>query len=479
MHDLLIRNGTAVTEAGVREIDIAIDGEVIAAHYPRGTAGIQAAREVDADGKLVLPGGIDPHVHYGIRGSHNTVVSETADNSIAAAYGGNTSVVDFAFHENEPTVHEAVAQRRDNLDGRMAVDYGLHVILTGSPTFEQIDEIADLVRAGYPTFKTIMTYRWFMDDGHRFGVMSAVAEAGGMSLVHAEDDAIMRWLTAKYDREGKTHGAYVTETRGSLVEEAAVRRALLLAERSGSPLYVLHVAAGAAVDALADARARGFPAYGETLAAYLSFTQDDLWDREPITINGTTYPDRGLLYNNYPVPKAATDQAAIWAAIAANRLQVVSSDHFLAKAVDRYTKQGTTIHSMQSGQAAVELRIPVLYTLGVTTGRITLSRFVDLISTNPAKLMGLYPRKGTLAVGSDADVLIFDQNFRRRVRVEDLHMDTDYSCWAGWDLTGIADTVLLRGRPLIEAQESTGPRGGGRFVEREILPTYLRQPVGL
>lgn len=479
MHDILIRNGTAVTESGVQPLDIAIDGEVISAHYAPGNADIAAAREIDAEGMLVLPGGIDPHVHYEITGSHGTVVSETADNSIAAAHGGNTSVVDFTFHEDQPTVHEAVALRREKLDGRMAVDYGLHIILTGAPTFEQIDEIGDLVRAGYPTFKTIMTYRWFMDDGHRFGVMSAVAEAGGMSLVHAEDDAIMRWLTAKYEREGKTHGAYVSETRGSLVEESGVRRALLLAERSGSPLYVLHVAAAAAVRAIGESRARGFPAYGETLAAYLSFTQEDLWDREPITIDGTTYPDRGLLYNNYPVPKAPSDRDAIWSAIADNGLQVVSSDHFLAKAVDRFTKQGTTIHSMQSGQAAVELRIPVLYTLGVSTGRISLRRFVDVISTNPAKLMGLYPRKGTLAPGSDADVLIFDPSFRRTIKVEDLHMETDYSCWAGWDLTGIAHTVLLRGKPLIENREAVGTRGGGQFVSRSISPTYLRQPVRL
>ena len=221
-----------------------------------------------------------------------------------------------------------------------------------------------------------------------------------------------------------------------------------------------------AIDALAEYRTRGLPVYGETLTPYLSFTADELW-KEP----------RGLLYNNYPTIKTQQDQDAIWASVADNRLQVISSDHFLIKAVDRYSKMGTTIEDLQCGQAGVELRIPVAYTLGVGSGRLSLSRFVQLISTNPAKIMGLYPQKGTLAPGSDADVLIFDPEREWRVEVDELNMDTDYSCWEGWDLKGKARTVLQRGVVLIEDEQIVGPRGGGRFLPRAIAPEILARPL--
>jgi dihydropyrimidinase len=473
LHDTLIRNGTVVTEHGVEELDVAIEHETIVALLPRDGEPPEAREVIDATGRLVLPGGIDPHVHYEVVSSHGTVVSESADNSIAAAVGGNTTVIDFAFHEEQPTTHAAVDERMEKLNGRMAVDFGLHIILTGAPSFEVLEEIPDLVRMGFPSFKTFTTYRWIMDDGYRFGVMRAVAEAGGMSVIHAEDDALIGWLTKKYQREGKTHGAYISETRNALVEEAAVRRAVLLAERAGSPLYVLHVGAGDAADAIGDARRRGVPCFGEALIGNLSFTQDNLWDRSPIEIDGQTFPDRGLIYNNYQDLKTAEDRERLWQALESGSLQAVSSDHFLAKAIDRYTHMGTTIPGVMSGQAAVELRIPVLYTLGVASGRFDLPAFVRLISTNPARIGGLYPRKGTLAPGSDADVLIFDPEARWNVVVDELAMDTDYSCWEGWELQGRVDTVLLRGTVLVRDGAAVPQPPRGRFLERAIEPDLL------
>jgi dihydropyrimidinase len=466
MHDLVIANGTVVTEDGPTEADLVIEGERIAAIEPRGADRGTAAKLVDASGMLVLPGGIDPHVHYDLEALGAR--SESADSSIAAVYGGNTTVIDFAFCVPPASAHEAIASRRSLFEGRMAPDWGLHLILAGDIPFEVIEEIGDVVRSGIPTIKTMTTYGWMSDDGHRWGVMNAVAEAGGLSVIHAEDDAIANWLTKKYARDGKTHGAYISETRPSLVEEAAIRRALLLAERSGSALYILHMAAAAGVEALAEARARGVPCYGETLTPYLSFTADALWEE-----------DRGLLYNNYPTIKTQADQDVLWAGVADGRLQVVSSDHFLIKAVDRNTKMGVTIHDLQCGQAGVELRIPVLYTLGVASGRLDLQQFVDLVATNPAKLMGLYPRKGTLAVGSDADVVVFDPNKRWTVELEALHMDSDYNCWEGWELQGKPRTVVLRGAVLIEDERVTGPRDRGRYLTRSISQEILESPYDL
>jgi len=464
MHDVLVINGTVVTEEGAREADVAVSGEQITAVDSPGALGVEAARVIDAEGLLVLPGGVDPHVHYDLEalGAH----SESADTSIGAMFGGNTTVIDFAFCVPPESAHDAIASRKATFDGRMAPDWGLHVILAGEIPFEVMDEIGDVVRGGVPTIKTMTTYGWMSDDGHRYGVMGAVAEAGGLSVIHAEDDEIARWLTKKYVREGKTHGAYIGETRPSIVEEAAIRRALLLAERTGSALYILHMAAAAGVDALAEARAKGLPCYGETLTPYLSFTADDLWQEE-----------RGLLYNNYPTIKTQADQEVLWEAVVDDRIQAVTSDHFLIKAADRMTKMGVTIEDLQCGQAGVEMRLPVLHTLGVAAGKLTLERLVQLTSTNPARLMGLYPKKGTIAPGSDADLVLFDPGRRWTVALDELHMDSDYNCWEGWELQGRARTVLLRGSVVIEDGNVVGSRTGGRFLERSIPAEIVGSPL--
>lgn len=466
MHDVIITGGTVVSAAGEERLDVAIDGERIAALAAPGTLGA-ARRSIDATGCLVIPGGVDPHVHYEMD-FQGLLVTEGPEHTHAAIHGGTTTVIDFAFQEPPAGLAEAVAARRAQLEGRMACDWGLHAILTKDFSFEAVEEIGDVIRAGVPTIKTMMTYGWMSDDGQRYGAMREVAEHGGMSLVHAEDDAIANWLTAQYVREGRTHGAHICEVRGPLVEEAAVRRALLLAERAGSPLYVLHMAAGSAVQALAESRARGVPAYGETLLAYLSFTQDDLWDETPIEVGGRTYA-RGPLYNNYPTPKFAEDRETCWAAIADDRLQVVATDHCLVSLRDRYETMGTTVDSMQAGQAAVELRVPLLYSMGVATGRLSAGRWVQLIATNPARMMGLWPAKGELAPGADADVVVFDPRATWTVRWEDLHMSEPYSCWDGWEVTGRVRDVLLRGKVLLDGGRYVGSRTDGRFRPRTLL----------
>lgn len=458
MYDLLVRGGTVVTPDSSEPLDVAVEGEQITAIGQPGSLGHEAERVVDASGCLVIPGGIDPHCHYNM--GFGDVRCETQEYSPAAAFGGDTTIIDFVLQEPPVSLHEAVEAKKAEAQGAMAVDYGLHAILAGDISFDVMEEIGDVIRAGIPTIKTMMTYGWMSDDGHRWGVMNEVAEHGGLSVVHAEDDAIAEWLTKKYLREGKTHGAYISETRGPLVEEAAIRRAMLLAERSGSPLYVLHMAAGNGVEALAEGRSKGLPFYGETLTPYLSFTAEKLWDDE----------NRGLLWNNYPTIKFQEDQDLLWQAIADNRLQVVSSDHFLITADDRFNKMGVTVDSLQAGQAGVELRIPVLFSMGVQEGRISVNRFVELISTNPAKIMGLYPRKGQVAVGSDADIAILDPDRSWTVHHGDLHMSPGYSCWEGWELKGKVKTTILRGQVLVEDEEWVGPKRSGQFVPRTLLP---------
>ena len=460
MHDVLIRNGTVVSPASSDLLDVAISGEAVAALAPPGQLDPDGAKRViDAANCLVLPGGVDPHVHYSL--SFGPVTAETQDYSRAAALGGTTTVIDFALQEPPNSLHDAIDAKRAEADGRMAVDYSLHAILAGPEiAFETLEEVGDVIRAGIPTLKTFTTYGWMVDDGYRYGLMCEVAEHGGMSVVHAEDDAIANWLTKKYVREGKTHGAYIAETRGPLVEEAAVRRCMLLAERSGSPLYVLHMAAGTAVDALAEGRSRGLPFYGETLTPYLSFTAERLWDDE----------HRGLLWNNYPVLKQREDQETLWAALADDRLSTVGSDHFALSVADKYERMGTSVESLMAGWPNVELRLPIVYHLGVAGRRLSINRLVEVVSTNPAKLMGLHPRKGAIEPGSDADITILDPARSWTVRHDELAMSSDYSPWEGWELTGKVTTVLLRGSVIVDGASFIGAPDEGRFLARTLDP---------
>lgn len=464
MYDLLVHGGTVVTPSTTERLDVAVQGEHISAIGRPEDLGADAKTVLDATGCLVIPGGVDPHVHYSL--AFGPVRSESQDFSAAAAYGGTTTVIDFALQQAPKTLHEAIQDKKAEAAGRMAVDYGLHAILTGPDVpFEVLEEIDPVVQEGIPTVKTFMTYGWMVDDGYRWGIMQAVAAAGGMSVVHAEDDAIATWLTKKYLRDGKTHGAYIVETRNALVEEAAIRRAMLLAERAGSALYILHMAAGSGVLALAEARARGLPFYGETITPYLSFTANALWDDER----------QGLLWNNYPAPKYQQDQDLLWQALADGRLQTVGSDHFATSVADHYDKMGTTVDQMQAGHANVELRLPVTFHLGVQQGRMSVNRFVEVIATEPARIMGLYPQKGTIAVGSDADIVVLDPNQTWTIHHQDLHMSADYSCWDGWELHGKVVTTILRGSVLVHDNRFVGSRSGGRFLAR-ALPSQITSP---
>jgi dihydropyrimidinase len=406
-------------------------------------------------------------VHYGTK-FEEILSAEKQEYSWAAAWGGTTTVIDFALQSEDQPLHEAVQAKKDEAAGRMAVDYSFHAMLTGTPTFEVIEEIGDVIRGGIPTVKTLTTYLWMMDDGHRLGVMDAVAENGGLSIVHAEDDAIANFLTAKYVREGKTHGAYVSETRGAIVEEAAIRRCLLLAEHTGSPLYIFHMAAGSGIRALAEARAKGLPVYGETLIIYLTFSSEVLWDDAR----------RGLLWNNIPSLKSGDDVDGCWEGVQRDFCQVVSSDHFAIKADVRYEKMGSTVEFSQGGQSSVEMRIPVLWSEGVERGRISASRLVELTSTNPAKIMGLYPRKGHLGVGADADIAILDPQKTWTPRWQDHHMIVDYNNWEDIRLTGKVVTTILRGSVLLEDESWVGSRTSGEFQERKLLPEITSSPRG-
>ena len=457
--DLVVQGGTVVTPTSVEKLDIAVLGGKVAALGAPGAFAARGAQEtIDASGCLVVPGGVDPHVHYDM--GFAAVRSEDRKYSVAPAWGGTTTVIDQVFHEGEGSLVQTVEERKASAAGKMAVDYSFHALLSANPTSDVLAEIGEVICGGIPTIKALTTYGWMSDDGHIWGMFNEVAKHGGLAIVHAEDDAIANWLTAQHLREGKTHGAHIVDTRGPLVEEAAVRRMALLAERSGCPLYVFHVGAGTAAAAIAEYRGRGVPIYGESLITYLSFTADKLWDDE----------NKGLLYNNYPVIKHQADQDRLWRALNADELQVVSSDHFSTTVETRYEQMGTRLDNLQAGQAAVEMRLPVLYSRGVAEGRIGLRRFVELSSANAAKIMGLYPRKGCLQPGCDADITVIDPSASWQVRWQEHHMIADYNCWEGEELKGRVKATVLRGQTLVLDGTWRGPKAGGEFLPRTLDP---------
>ncbi|MGH6741992.1 MAG: amidohydrolase family protein, partial [Bradyrhizobium sp.] len=333
-----------------------------------------------------------------------------------------------------------IEQKQEEIDGdKPDVDYALHAMITGDATFGVLDEIAEAVSGGVSSFKMFTTFAGksasgslFIDDGRIWGVMQQTAKYGGLAMVHCEDDCIIDFCVRKLYSEGRQQAAHIHEARPSLCEEAAMSRMLLLSRRSGSPLYIVHVSSIEGIEAMAEARAKGQTVYGEALHNYLAFSNEDY--AKP---NGT-------IYHNYPALKSPRDRAALWDALRSGVLDVASSDDFTVPFARKTA--GKEVDNATGGHNGIETRMAYLYSDGVRSGRLSINRFVEVSSTAVAKLFGLYPRKGIIAIGSDADIVIIDPDLRKTVTLADLHSNCDYSLWDGWELTGRVTATVLRGQ---------------------------------
>jgi dihydropyrimidinase len=318
-------------------------------------------------------------------------------------------------------------------------------------------ELPEVISGGIASFKMFTTFaegsasgNLLSDDGVIWGVMNAAERAGGVVMVHAEDNCIINFNTRRLYAEGREAGRNIALARPPLAEEAAIRRMILLAERSGCPLYVVHVSSESGAAAIAEARSRRVPVFGEVLHNYLAFTSEDY-----------AKPD-GTLYHNYPPLKSPADQDALWSAIALGDLDTVASDDFT---IPRSSKlSGLVVDNVPGGHNGIETRMDVLFSEGVAKNRLTVEQFVKLTAEAPARLFGLYPRKGVIAVGSDADLVLIDPAARHTIRLDELHSACDYSLWDGWELTGRVTATVLRGQVLVEDGNWVGPRHTGGFV---------------
>jgi len=457
-YDTIIRGGTLVTAAGKVRSDLAIKGERIAA-IGQDLAGDRGngARIVDARGRYVLPGGVDVHVHLELPFC-GTVSSDDYDSGTrAAARGGVTTVIDFAIPYGNDTLRQAVDNWHAKAEGRACVDYAFHCAITNWK--KQGKELPKLIDLGVPTFKQFMIYEsegWQSDDAAMFQALEVLKDLGGMLMVHAESSRVLDLLITRHHNkaEMKRHGAYLhTMTRPNFIEAEAIQRAITWTEMTGGTLFVVHMSTGQGADLVKAAQQRGVKVFAETCAQYLTL-DDSLFAAQD-----------GHLYATCPQLKKKSDQQRLWKGLRDGEVCGVSTDtcSFTRKQKAMWKGDWTRI---PMGMPGLETLLPVVYTTGVLKRRLTLQRFVQKVSTEPAKMMGLYPRKGSLDVGTDADIAIIHPKKRTKVDWRRMETNADWNPYQGWSLAGFAESTFCRGRQIVENYKFTGQNGYGQFIPR-------------
>jgi dihydropyrimidinase len=454
--DVLIKNGTVVTATDTYAADVAVvDGKIesIAKNLPRENA----TRVFDASGKYVMPGGIDVHTHLDMPFGGTTSADDFETGTRAAAFGGTTTLIDFAIQYKGQTLHTAFDTWMQKAESKAVSDYAFHCIITDLPE-AQLDEMPQLIRDGVTSFKLFMAYPgvFMLDDASIFRAMRAASKSGGMICMHAENGGAIDVIVKQALAEGKTAPKYHALTRPTTAEAEATARAIALAEMAGSPVYIVHLSCNDALEKVREARDRGLPVYAETCPQYLYLSLEDM-DAPGF---------EGAKYVFTPPLREKWHQEKLWSGLKHDHLQVVSTDHcpFCFKEQKEMGKGDFT--KIPNGGPGIEHRLSLVYSGGVGKGRFGVNRFVELVSTTPAKLFGLYPRKGTIAIGSDADIVIFDPNREHTISAKTHHMRVDYSMFEGTKVKGMPDVVMSRGRVLIENDKFHGKAGDGSFVKR-------------
>jgi len=451
--NILIKNGTIITSSDIFDGDIYIKGEKIDG---LGTSiNLPADEIIDAKGKYVIPGGIDVHTHFQLPVKGTVSADGFESGTKAAACGGVTTFIDFAHQVPGESPMKALNERIEEAKNDVYIDYGLHL---GISDFNKnvLKEIPKYIDRGIPSFKLYMIYAkegWMSDDATIYAMLEAVREQGGLIIVHAENPHIIDMFVDRMIDEGKLEVKWHPLSRPNFVEAEAIKRALYLTEVTGSRIYIVHTSTAEGASLVAEAKGRGVMAFAETCTQYLVLT-DDTYLRED-----------GYLFLTSPPLRKEKDQIALWKGLSMGAIQVVSTDTCTftreqkEPGKDDFTK-------LPGGIAGIETLVPIVYSEGVLKGIISLNQWVDFISTNPAKLFGLHPAKGTLAPGSDADVVIFDPDKKMKLIPENLHYVVDYSPYDKMTVTGLPFMTMSRGKVIYRDGKFMGEKGRGKFVPR-------------
>ncbi|MFJ6651302.1 dihydropyrimidinase [Microbacterium sp. NPDC091313] len=472
----LIIGGTVVSSTGRAQADVLIDGETIAAVLAPGSTllGFDVAAAVDtvidATGKYVIPGGIDAHTHMELPFGGTNASDTFETGTRAAAWGGTTSIIDFAVQRTGERVQDGLAAWHEKAAGNCAIDYGFHQIIGGvdDASLAAMDALVD---EGITSFKLFMAYPgvFYSDDGQILKAMQRSAETGLLTMMHAENGPAIDVLAAQLAEAGKVAPYYHGVARAWQMEEEATHRAIMLANLTGAPLYVVHVSAQQAVDQLAWARDQGWNVFGETCPQYLYLSLEEqlgAFSEEWGQFEGAKWVCSTPLRS-----RAEGHQHHMWQALRTNDIQMVSTDHcpFCMKGQKELGR--SDFRAIPNGIGSVEHRMDLMYQ-GVVTGELTLERWVELTSTTPARMFGLYGRKGVIQPGADADIVVYDPNGHTTISAATHHMNMDHSAWEGFEVDGHVDTVLSRGSVIVDDGRYLGSKGHGAYLRRG-LSQYL------
>jgi dihydropyrimidinase len=453
---LLIKGGRIVTAADDCIADVLVDGERIS--LIGADLDVSAERTIDATGKYVLPGCIDPHTHLDMPFGGTVTIDDFESGQGSAACGGTTCHVDFCIQGRGQTFAEALEGWHAKANGKTLIDYGFHIAVTDLADDERLEELATLPEQGITSYKLFMAYKNVLqvDDETLFRAMEVAAGSGALVMVHAENGDAIDVLVREALARGDTAPIHHALTRPPELEGEATNRAIQLARIAGAPLYVVHVTCREAVEPIRRAREAGWSVWGESCTQYFFRSIDDL-----------AQPGfEGAKYVYSPPARDTSNHEVLWNAVRTDALSAISTDHcaFLWDGQKTLGKDDFT--KIPNGGPGLEDRLKMIHHFGVREGRISLNRLVDLLATQPAKLFGLYPRKGTIAVGADADVVVFDPERRETLSASTHHSKCDYNLYEGVEVVGAPELVLLRGTVLVEDGELVAAPGTGRFVRR-------------
>lgn len=453
----LIRNGTVVTATDAMAADVLVEDEKVALV---GTAlDLEADRVIEARSRYVVPGGIDVHTHMELPFGGTSASDTFETGTRAAAWGGTTSIIDFAVQVKGQSLREGFEAWMDKADGQCAIDYGFHMIM-GDVNDQSLKEMDALVDDGVTSFKMFMAYPgvFYSTDGEIFRAMQQAADNGATVMMHAENGIAIDVLVAQALAQGQTDPVYHGLTRPPSMEGEATHRAIKLAELAGCPLYIVHLSAADALFEVTEARDLGQNVFAETCPQYLFLSLDDLGRAD----------FEGAKFVCSPPLRSPEHQEELWDGLRRNDLQVVSTDHCPFNFEDQKELGRGNFSKVPNGLPGVENRMDLVFYGGVVQGKLGLNRWVEVCSTTPARMFGLYPQKGTIAPGSDADIVVYDPTATRTLSAESHHMNVDYSCYEGMEVTGKVETVLQRGKVIIENDSYVGRKGDGRYLERDL-----------